>query len=513
MRKRKGCAAVVLFYGLLALALVGRAISNPSTTAESGSDISPPQDASAPRVTLRAASGATILFMTQNGRTVGDVSPQTLYLSHLVLHRNGTLTDPDERTLIVEVSGIEVPPGGVTVALKVETQHGDPDLGGDTSQRIVVWRESQQIANTSGSIQMGAAAVFGHEFGETATSDTETVATPTDYFRYEVAVTDAGHSIANPLATFSAEHAFLMEDQSVARLPTVREVSEGAAPDELVVYACDMFPFQKNWDDPTTLSPLASGQGAWLPREDVRDYVQTALVPLMVEAFRVQTDDWGFAWHEAWTSFRTGEDEERLSVALSDGQTWFHGSAPIRGHAGISIGVAASDNAWYDTLIDGLMSSFYHELFHNLQRNIHQASGGDGDVGGREGAWEFLTEGTAVLASSVGQPLVEFSQTSQPRAYVSSASRFLGQGWQPGDLNTSYERMNPYNAAVYWRFLYEQCGGMRDGVEDPAAGMQVIEQALTVLYSGEVVDIASSTDLVRALPTIGDRALAGSSCP
>ena len=140
MRKRKGCAAVVLFYGLLALALVGRAISNPSTTAESGSDISPPQDASAPRVTLRAASGATILFMTQNGRTVGDVSPQTLYLSHLVLHRNGTLTDPDERTLIVEVSGIELPPTGVTVTLEIETQHGDPDLGGGSSNRIPAWR-------------------------------------------------------------------------------------------------------------------------------------------------------------------------------------------------------------------------------------------------------------------------------------------------------------------------------------------------------------------------------------
>ena len=94
-----------------------------------------------------------------------------------------------------------------------------------------------------------------------------------------------------------------------------------------------------------------------------------------------------------------------------------------------------------------------------------------------------------------------------------SVNRFLGNGSLPGDLNASYGRMDPYRTAIYWRFLYEQCGGMANGVKDPAAGMQVIRQALTVLYSGEVVDIASSTDLVGALPGIMDRALEGSACP
>jgi hypothetical protein len=54
---------------------------------------------------------------------------------------------------------------------------------------------------------------------------------------------------------------------------------------------------------------------------------------------------------------------------------------------------------------------------------------------------------------------------------------------------------------------------MANGVENPAVAMQVIRQALTVLYSGEVVDIASSTDLVWTLPSVMDRALAGSACP
>jgi hypothetical protein len=73
--------------------------------------------------------------------------------------------------------------------------------------------------------------------------------------------------------------------------------------------------------------------------------------------------------------------------------------------------------------------------------------------------------------------------------------------------------MNPYRAAIYWRYLYEQCGGMQEGVEDPAAGMHVIRRALSALYSGEVVDIRSSTDLVGVLPKVMDQALAGSSCP
>jgi hypothetical protein len=89
----------------------------------------------------------------------------------------------------------------------------------------------------------------------------------------------------------------------------------------------------------------------------------------------------------------------------------------------------------------------------------------------------------------------------------------LSGGGASGDLNTSYEEIYPYRAALYWRFLYEQCGGMRDGVEDQAAGMAVVRRALTALYSGATVDIASSDDLVGTLPEVMDRALAGSTCP
>jgi hypothetical protein len=505
MRKGKGCATVILFYGLLAVALVCKAISSPSPTAESGLDVSPPQDAPVPGVTLRAASGATIPFRAQNGQTADGVSPQTLDLPHLVLHRNGALTGAVERTLIVEITGIEVVPPGVTVTLQVETQHGDPDLGDNLGQRISVWRESQWIANPSDSSRTGVTAVFAHEFGETVVSGGKTVTTPTDYFRYEVGVVEAGHPATDPRHTFGADHAFLMEGQWVVPLPEVQEASAGAAPDELVVYFCDMFPFHKANSDTTT----------WLPRGNVPDYISAELIPEAIQVFHVETDIWGFPWSEAWTSFRTGDDAGRLSLALADGQTWFHGSAPSKGHAGMSITVTGGNNAFYDTLTDGLMSTVYHELFHNLQRNIDLNSGGNGDVDGEGDMWGFFSEGTAVLAASVGQPATQFAQISEEQAYMFNANRFLGVGGSPGDLNASYESiyLYPYPAAIYWRFLYEQCGGMAKGAEDPAAGMQVIRQVLTVLYSGEVVDIGSSTGLVGAIPEVMDRALAGSACP
>jgi hypothetical protein len=509
--------SIILFLVPLALGLLsGGSTSADSSQAETATLSAPPAAAvgsgsaapshdasSVPTVALRSASGATIGFKTQNGEMVDGIPSETWDVPHLVLRRNGALADPGERTLIMEVMGIEVPPAGMTITLNIETQHGDPDLYGDSPPRIPVWRESRGIANATGVTQTAASVVFALEFDETVTSDTDTIATPTDYFRYDLLVTDAQHPATSPLHASSHDYAFLLENQWIVPLPEVQETSPGAAPDELMVYYCDMFPFRTDNHDVAT----------WLPRERVPDYLRVELIPAMVEAYRVQTADWGFPWYQEWTGYRPGEDEERLSVALADGETWFHGKAPGQGNSGISINVSRG-KIEYDTLTDGLMSTFHHELFHNHQRNLHQHLGGSGGVGGVDSAWDFFAEGTAVLASSVGQPDVQFSQTWGSRAYLANARGFVGrEGISGGDLNKSYERMNAYHAAAYWRFLYEQCGGMTDGVEDPAAGMRVIRQVLMTLYAGDTVDIDTSTDLVENLPGIMDQALKGSSCP
>jgi hypothetical protein len=433
---------------------------------------------------------------------VDGVPPETWDLPHLVLHRNGLLTEPSERSLIVEVTGVQVPPAGVTVTLSFETQRGDPDLE-RVSPRIQVWHESRQITNTTGVTQTGVTVILSHEFTETVLAGAETVATPTDYLRYDLVVTDALHPAASLLHTVGQDYAFLLENQWIVPLPEVQETSLGAAPDELVVYYCDMFPFRKDIRDAST----------WLPRENVSGYIYSELIPAMIEAYRVQTDEWEFPWYPEWRGHRRGKDAERLSVTLSDGETWFHGKAPGQGNAGISINVSLG-KVEYETLTDGLVSTFHHELFHNHQRNIHLHLGGSGQVGGTESAWDFFAEGMAVLASSVGQPDVQFRQTWGSRAYVNNAKEFLGrEGISEGDLNKSYAGMNDYHGATYWRFLYEQCGGMRDGVENPAAGMALIRKVLLTLYAGDIVDIVASTDVVQGMPAILDEALHGSSCP
>lgn len=55
---------------------------------------------------------------------------------------------------------------------------------------------------------------------------------------------------------------------------------------------------------------------------------------------------------------------------------------------------------------------------------------------------------------------------------------------------------------------------MSDGVLDAGEGMRVISNALTTLYSGEIVDITKSDDLIGQLPSIMDHVLADTpSCP
>lgn len=456
-----------------------------------------------PDVMLHAAFGAAIEFKPNNGRTVEGVSPEGLNLPHLVLYRNSELTHPDERTLLVTVSGIEVPPPGVTVTLSIETQHGDPDQGGIEGSRFSVLHTSKWISNTVDINQMDVTVTFVHEFNAWVFSDNKSIPTPTDYFRYQIFVTDNDNPIVNPLHTIHEEYAFLMENQWVAHLPEVNEEKPGAAPDELVIYYCDMFPFQTRLADDSTR----------LRREQIHQFVQSELVPAMVEAFHTQSQHWGFVWYQAWTSFSPGDDPEKLNVALADGHTWFHSNAALVGNAGISITVVATHivhygRTDYDRLVDKVMSAFQHELFHNLERNIVQHNGGIGNVNGKDDAWQFFSEGTAVLASTIGQSDMNISQATEARDYMFKIYNFSVE-----DFDSSYAEIDFHHAALYWRFLYEQCGGVKNGVEDAAAGMRIIRRTLNALYSKEIVDIDSSKDLNAAVPAVMDHALEGSGCP
>jgi hypothetical protein len=149
-----------------------------------------------------------------------------------------------------------------------------------------------------------------------------------------------------------------------------------------------------------------------------------------------------------------------------------------------------------------------------LQRNISLKFGTRGFTGGKEAAWALFSEGTAVLATTIGLPLEMYTASSQAHDYFMSANVYIAgdQFYQP-DLNTSYEQLNPYRSALYWRFLYEQCGGMLASKENPEIGMQLIRRTLETLYSKETVDILESTDVVAGVPEVMDHVLPASACP
>lgn len=455
---------------------------------------------SRPSVTLQAATGATISFKTQNGNSLDHTPPQKREIPYLVLFRNSRLTKANERTVIITVNNLAVPPAGLTVSLTLETQHGDPDQDGGTDERIAVWSETHRFDNSIGVLQTGVTTIFEVEFDEAIHSSGGLLTTPTDYYRYKIEILQGSYQDQSTDDTITQDYALLIENQSIAKL---RLDTKG--PREIVLYYCDMFPFQKNVKDASTRRS----------REGIPDYVQSQLMPAMLTAIQTQAS-WGFSWDEAWTNQRTEENPKRLSVALTDGMTWFHGRAPRRGHAGIAINTNGGNNADYDTLTDGIMSTFHHELFHTFQRSINQANGGDGDVDGKDNAWQFFSEGTASLVPSVAQADVQYSQSGEPRAYLAKATKFVGGRGFPGELNNSYEDINPYRAAIYWRFLYEQCGGIRGDEEDSVIGMGLIRRSLEALYSKEVVDIDTATNLVEVLPLIMDKVLSSpeaAACP
>ena len=416
-------------------------------------------------------------------------------IPQLVLNRNGVLTPGYERTLEVVANNVPVYAPGIRVILTISTQHQDPDRARADGKRIQVWRDEQFIPYTS-QTQQGVRLSFSVTFDRHTILDEKPIITPTDYFRYQISVVDLNGNLRQ---SYTQDYAFLMENHWRVPLPKLLEAEPGSAPDQLLIYYYDMTPFQADMRDPFTQ----------IPRQDIGRYIQVELIPVMVKAIQTQSNDWGFAWYPEWHNFRRDEDPKILSVALGEYGVWFHGEAPTLGHSMISIRVDGTARE-YDNLTDGIMSTFHHELFHNHQRNISLHFTQNGNVAGKDEAWKMFSEGTAVLASSVGQPDVQFGQAISLRSYMKRANSFIGDdGVFGGGLNKRYENI-PYHTVMYWRFLYEKCGGL----ENTATGMGVIRTVLETLYNGEVVNIHNVINPIEALPQVMDRALAqSSSCP
>lgn len=444
------------------------------------------------KISLKASTEATILFKTENEQEMNVPREEERQIPYLILNRNGVTTPMVERMIRISVDNLQVPPAGLFVKLEITTRHMDPDLDRANADKIRYWEE-KRFMRYSPDLHEPRSTEFLIVFRRMFTYHGRAILTPTDYYSYRVSILD---SRGNILKQVEQPYAFLLENQWRVPLPKVREATPGAAPRELVVYSCDMIPYQSNPRDPESR----------VPRHDVEQYLKTELIPAMTDAFEVQSDLWGLPWYEEWSSYRAEDGPKTLSVALGERNTWFHGAAPSLGHSMISIRVDGSYME-YDNITDGIMSVFHHELFHNQQRNLSLHLGAQGNLAGKEEAWQLISEGTAVLASLVGQPGVQMDTSTLPLSYLKRANSFIGQEEVfNGGLNQNYQNI-PYQTTLYWRFIYEQCGGIRRVVEDPTAGMQPIRHVLETLYSGDVADINSSTSVVKALPSIIDVAL------
>jgi len=298
-----------------------------------------------PTATLRAASGVTIEFQTNNGDpNIGPVVQS--WIPHLVLYRDGNLTPAISRTLIVDVTGIEVPPPGVTVTLKLETQHGDPDQGGLLTPTIPIWREAQWITNTWDHAII-THTTFVIEFGDAVLSGTMPIPTPTDCFQYVVLVD------GTPLFD-SVPYAFLLENQISAPLD---------AQNELLVRYYDMAPMghKDNWGG-------APGTN-WLLRKDVRPYVENQLVQIIKDAFDAMVNEWGFGPpHPQWRDWASGWADGRsnvLTVDIGHPDTWFHTGGGV--HHAIHLQPYAGVEDGYDDVSQwykSILAQFTNESKH-----------------------------------------------------------------------------------------------------------------------------------------------------
>jgi hypothetical protein len=216
-----------------------------------------------------------------------------------------------------------------------------------------------------------------------------------------------------------------------------------------------------------TLFPFARGQNDLenrLSPGGVTDFIERRFAALIVDTWNTQFHTWGFGpIHPDWDRDRVVEVIVTAPpFALFDGTGTYAAFVGADGHPDPErrIWWFSSNNAFqgYDSLENGCKVTFSHEFFHLVQWNVLVPTGRP------ESFWLYtLIEGQGKFAPSVQHPELEIQRdhlVMGDGSYASAANRFLTLR-----LNTSYrqleaDRASKYDFALYWRFLYEQFGGM-----------------------------------------------------
>ncbi|MBN1937525.1 MAG: hypothetical protein JW934_22900 [Anaerolineae bacterium] len=138
----------------------------------------------------------------------------------------------------------------------------------------------------------------------------------------------------------------------------------------------------------------------------------------------------------------------------------------------------------YDTLENGFKVVFAHEFFHLAQWNVRLFTG----CLARKWTNVFI-EAQATFASSAQYPEIELSAdhlTSTDSQYSATAQRFLERRLKTSYATLEAEETDVYDAALYWRFLYEQAGG----------NMDIVRAALLEMACRPVDDVPTALDAI-----------------
>jgi hypothetical protein len=252
------------------------------------------------------------------------------------------------------------------------------------------------------------------------------------------------------------------------------------------IYYATLFPFArgaKNADD--RLSP-----------EGVVDFIAGQFVPIIEDTWRRQVEEWGFGqpMQPEW------DGDGVVEIVITDPPFALFGGTGTYTVSTVSGGRAYPERRiwWkasfgefllYDTLESATKMVFAHEFFHLMQWNTLLSAGRPTN------RWHnVFFEAQANFATTLQHPEMEIEKnhlSSRQSEYTRAANRFLSTR-----LNSSYrdmeaDRVHLYDAALYWRFLYEQfrdTGVIRAALEEMALG-----------YDADIVD---------AMDDVMDKALA-----
>lgn len=220
-----------------------------------------------------------------------------------------------------------------------------------------------------------------------------------------------------------------------------------------VTYAT-LFPFVQ---DKTDLQ-------ARLPPDGVTDFIADRFIPLILDTWHTQFYGWGFGpIHPGWDTDKMVEIFITTPpFALFDGTGIYTVSRYADGspYPERRLWWFSSSPAYdvYDSLETGYRALFSHEFFHMVQWNSLLSAGCSTDM------WNnMFIEAQGKFVPSVQYP--EFEILGEHVAGVNSEYQSAARHFLAHSLNASYgdleaDRSDRYDWALYWRFLYEQFGGM-----------------------------------------------------